>query len=215
VTGTVRDGAGRPIAGAQVVADHMLYQAVYVLGTTDAEGRYRLDLGQQIGSWRVNASLLRSYHGRTYRVPLHSDTDVPFAGIDGAVRHFTWRLTGETHQGTAYGVPAWVYVNASPDNTVDLVRYPDVEMTFTPVGPLIDGSAGQRVVVRLTDGFRVEDLPLGRYAVTARWVPADGAPRAMAVRVRGTDAYTASAVADWPADSDGRVEVLELEVRVP
>jgi hypothetical protein len=215
VAGTVRDAAGRPIAGAQVVADNVLYQTVYVLGTTDADGRYRINLGQQIGGWRVNASLLRPYNGRTYRVPLHPDTDAAFAGVDGAVRHFTWRLTGETHEGTRYGVRAWVYINESPDRTVGPVLYRDVEVTFTPVGPLIDGSAGQPVVVRLDDGFRVQDLPLGRYAVTARWLPAGGAARAMAVRVRDTGAYTPMVVADWPADSDGRIDVLELEARVP
>ncbi len=215
VTGTATDAAGRPLGGVQVVADNVLFQNVYALGATDAAGRYRIDVSQPIGSWRMNAHLMRPYNGRTYRVPLHPDTDAAFAGVDGAVRHFTWRLTGETHEGTRYGVRAWVYLNESPDPAVGTVLYPDVEVTFTPAGPLVDGSAGQPVVVRLTDGFRVEDLPLGRYTVSARWIPAGRAVRAMAVRVRDTGAYTASVVADWPTDSDGRIEVLELEVRVP
>jgi hypothetical protein len=58
-------------------------------------------------------------------------------------------------------------------------------------------------------------VPLGRYAVTARWVPAGAAPRAMVVRVRYADDYAPSVTADWPAESDGRPDILELETRLP
>src|SRR3546814_18808349 len=48
----------------------------------------------------------------------------------------------------------------------------DVELTLTPSGPLIDGSEGKTLVLRQGDHYWVqfgylEDIPIGRYTVTA------------------------------------------------
>src|SRR3546814_12056742 len=48
----------------------------------------------------------------------------------------------------------------------------DVELTLTPSGPLIDGSEGKTLVLRQGDHYWVqfgylEDIPIGRYPVTA------------------------------------------------
>ena len=181
VRGTVVDAAGRPLAGVQVFADNTLYYNANAIGVTDAQGRYRVDVREPIGTWHVSARLERTYHGRTYEFDLHPDNDAAFPGVDGAVRNFEWRLSGATPTGDDYGARAYVYVNASADGTVH-PAYSDVEVTFTPDGPLPDGSAGTPVTARL-ETFRVEDVPLGRYVVTADHAPAAGARRAMEVRV--------------------------------
>jgi hypothetical protein len=212
VTGTVVDAAGQPLAGVEVYADNTLYYNMNVIGYTDAQGRYRIDVRQPIGTWRVGARMRRDYNGRTYQFDLHPDVANAFPGVDGAVRNFAWRLTGRTPEGTWYGVATWVYRNWAPG---EYVSDHDVELTFTPVGPLADGSTGQVGVVRLQGNY-VSNIPLGRYRVTARWVPQDGrAARPMGVRVRDANTYTESTIVDWPVTSDGRPREAEIEVYLP
>jgi hypothetical protein len=177
VTGTVVDAAAGRSPASRFYADNTLFYNTNAIGYTDAQGRYEIDVRQPIGTWRMGAHLKREYNGRTYRFDLHPDNDRAFPGVDGAVRNFDWRLSGETPNGGRYGARAYVYVNEAADRDI-MTQYKDVEVTFTPVGPLADGSAGRAMTVRLAT-FRVEDVPLGRYAVTARWVPAGAAPRAM------------------------------------
>jgi hypothetical protein len=212
VTGTATDAAGRPLAGVQVFADNTLYYNTNAIGVTDAQGRYRIDVSQPIGTWRMSAYHMRTYNGRTYRLDLHPDSSHAFPGVDGATRNFTWKLFGVTAEGGWYGVQAYVYRNLSSDGTVK--PWPEeVEVTFRPVGPLVDGSTGQPGVVRL-EGLRVNNIPLGRYEVSARFIPADGRPpRPLEIRLLNTRSYTSSVVADWEVDRDGRARVLELEVR--
>jgi hypothetical protein len=114
VTGTVVDAAGRPLAGAEVFADNTLYYNTNVIGVTDAQGRYTLDVRQPIGTWRVGAHLRREYNGRTYKLDLHPDTARAFPGVDGAVRNFSWRLIGRTPEGGSYGVATYVYHGWAP-----------------------------------------------------------------------------------------------------
>ena len=212
VTGTVVDAAGRPLAGVEVYADNTLYYNTNVIGYTDAQGRYKLDVRQPIGTWRVGAHLKREYNGRTYQLDLHPDAARAFPGVDGAVRNFDWRLIGKTPEGGSYGVATYVYRNWAPG---EYVAVEDVEVTFTPVGPLVDGSTGQVGVVRLQGNY-VSNIPLGRYKVTARWAPRDGrAARPMGVRVRDANSYTESTTLDWPANADGRPREAELEVYLP
>jgi hypothetical protein len=212
VTGTVRDGAGRPIAGAQVVANNTLDHNSEALGITDAQGRYSIDTREPIGTWRVSAHMMHAYNGLTYRVDLHPDSTHAFPGVDGATRNFTWRLSGVTPEGGWYGVQAYVYSNVSSFGQVR-PQPTEIEVTLTPVGPLVDGSTGQTIVKRL-EGIRVDNIPLGRYEVSARFIPADGSPpRPLEIRVLDTRSYTSAVVADWQVDFQSRPRVLHLEVR--
>jgi hypothetical protein len=212
VTGTVVDAAGRPLAGVEVYADNTLYYNLNVIGYTDAQGRYKLDVREPIGTWRVGAHLRREYNGRTYQLALHPDTARAFPGVDGAVRNFSWRLIGRTPEGGSYGVATYVYHGWAPGQ---FVSQSDVEVTFTPVGPLVDGSTGQVGVVRLQGNY-VSNIPLGRYRVTARWAPQDGrAARPMGVRLRDTGPYTDSTILDWAVNAEGRPREMEIEVYLP
>lgn len=93
------------------------------------------------------------------------------------MRNFTWRLTGQTAEGPIGGT-VWIH----PDwGGVDYDTN-DVELTLTPVGPLLDGSSGKPLTWRLGEDYTREDVPVGTYTLTARHVSPGGVGRPMLVR---------------------------------
>jgi hypothetical protein len=181
VTGTVRDAAGRPLAGVQVFADNTLFYNTNAIGVTDAQGRYRIDVSQPIGTWRMSAQLTREFEGRTYRFNPQPTVNDAFAGVDGAVRDFTWRLDGRTPSGGHYG--ARVYTRVLPVGFLYDSDDNHVEITMTPVGPLVDGSTGTPRTIRGDSDFAAYHVPLGRYRITARYAPPGVPPRDAVLRV--------------------------------
>lgn len=150
---------GQPLADVDIVVDETVSYDANLTTTTDDEGHYELEVPD--GSWRVWATHHPLYLGRTYELDLHPLDDDSFAGADGAVRDFEWRLEGEkpaplsgTHGGTVYA-----YVDSS------IARAEDLQLTFEPVGPLIDGSVGETVVRTPDAGGMIEDVPLGQYRI--------------------------------------------------
>ncbi|GHF45563.1 hypothetical protein HNQ07_002280 [Deinococcus metalli] len=188
MTGTVKNAAGQPIAGAEVWADNTLYYNMNALGTTDAQGRYTIALPRdQIGTWRAGGRVKTKYAGQWYDLSLVPDSGVAFATDAGAVRHFTLRISGERPDGGEYGGKLYPYFGGAGGD-FDMDR---VEFTLTPDGPLIDGSAGQ-VLKRHLDDTMVRDIPIGEYVVTARYVPDGGPARPMVLMGRDESAYSPS-----------------------
>ena len=166
--GTVSDAAGKPISGAEVWADNTLYYNMNALGSTDAQGRYSLPLPHdQPGTWRPGGRFKTQYNGQWYDLSLTVDNEAAFATDSGAIRHFTLRISGERPGGGFYGGKVWPYFS-SHGGDFDMAQ---VEYTLTPDGPLIDGSSGH-TLKRFLVGSVLPDVPLGRYQVTARYVPA-------------------------------------------
>ncbi|THF87825.1 carboxypeptidase regulatory-like domain-containing protein [Deinococcus sp. KSM4-11] len=185
MTGTVKNAAGQPIAGAEVWADNTLYYNMNALGTTDAQGRYTVALPRdQIGTWRAGGRVRTKYAGQWYDLTLVPDTEAAFATDAGAIRNFTLKISGEIAGGGTYGGKLYPY--AGGDGDFDLNR---VEFTLTPDGPLIDGSAGS-VIRRFLDDRMVRDIPIGKYVVTARYVPPSGPSRPMVLMGRDEDVYS-------------------------
>jgi hypothetical protein len=174
VVGRIKDTQGNPMPNILVSVGHTLNGSAGMLGTSNVNGRYKVPL--KTGSWRAYAYLEREYNGRTYKIDLHPDTYDAFDG-DGAVRNFEWRLTGEKPfaPGTYYG--GSVQLAFDPNGGHSDIHHVDV--TFTPVGPLIDGTAGQPLTRRSTDdplgkyASYITDVPIGRYRITARYRPTD------------------------------------------
>jgi hypothetical protein len=212
--GVVLDSQGRPVAGAKVFADHTLYYDTNAIGVTDAGGRYRIDVRNPPGGWHATAQLERQYNGQRLGFDLDADDDAPFGGATGAVRNFTWKLSGRRHDGGDYGSKVIAYR--------DLVGAADlearfVELTLEPVGPLVDGSEGRTITARLEntpDGDAVPDVPVGRYRVTARYAPDGEAASALTVRPRNTGAYAASVTVDFKPLTSTILRV-ELDVNRP
>jgi hypothetical protein len=186
LVGRITDMQGNPLPNILVYAGQSPYASTGQMGTSNANGRYKVPL--RTGSWRAYAFLEREYNGRTYKIDLYPDTYDAFDG-DGAVRNFQWRLTGEkpSGPGTCYG--GSVQLAFDPGGGHDDIH--NVDVTLTPVGPLIDGSAGQPLTRRSPDDPRgqyysyLTDVPIGRYQVTARY-----RPTGKALKVRNMDDFS-------------------------
>jgi hypothetical protein len=204
VKGSVTDAQGHPLANVQVFADNTLYYNTNAIGITDENGFYSIDVSEPMGTWHMSAQLETQYQGESYTFSLHPDNDNPFPGADGAIRNFEWRLSGETPQGYFYGAVMWVYADYSDYSLL----LENVEMTLTPDGPLIDGSTGETIVHQ---GAYLEDIPVGRYRVTARYLP-EGEP--LWVRLRDTGDYAESVTALIKKNQMSEI-MLELQVISP
>ncbi len=84
-----------------------------------------------------------------------------------------------------------------------------LELTLTPDGPLIDGSAGKTIT---SIGDLVEDVAAGRYTYSARYVDPGEPARDLEIRVRDTGDYAATVTADFEQISTTGQQ-LELQVR--
>lgn len=181
--GYVTNGQGAPLEGIEVFADNTLLYDSNILGVTDANGYYRLELPAVATTWNAGAYVRPSFEGQTYEFDLVPDNENVFAGVDGAIRNFTWKVSGTRPDGTSY-YGSFVYVYG--DYTTANFNVDDVELTLTPEGPLIDGSTGE-AVVRQPEGGQIVDVPIGRYTISGRYVDASGAEREVLLADRDGD----------------------------
>jgi len=173
VTGIVLDTRNEPVVGAAVLLESRLFRASYLRGTTGKDGSYRIKA--QPGAWDAKASITRNYHGKTYTLNLQPDNTDTFSD-EGAVRNFVWKLEGRT-PGNEYGYyGGFIQLSLGIDFDGGLE---DITLTLTPDGPLIDGSTGKTLHLRLgdhywVDPYQIEDIPIGRYTVEATLRNGDG-----------------------------------------
>ncbi len=182
-TGKATDTAGKPLANVEIVANNTQFYNSNILGRTDKDGQYRLQLSP--GSWYVRGTVSVQYDNRTYVLDLHPETDGAFASTEGAVRNLRWKLTGA--KPTEFGATGYYggLLEVYADNFFDTDQ---LELTLEPVMPLIDGSTGQKLLRRLQGGSigQTNDVPLGRYRITARYLPTG---QALKLRLRNEGSY--------------------------
>lgn len=206
--GSAVDTQGRPLADVEIVVDNQLLSDSNETGKTGSDGRYRIELPQIAATWRVSATHAVEYHGKTYSFPLHPNDDSAFAGNTGGVRNFQWKLKGKRPDGGFYGAFVVGYTEVG-DSSIDIK---DVELTLVPDGPLVDGSEGETVTgkfVSTGDGDAVQDIPLGRYTISAK---TGGAPLMIRIRNGGTS-YETSITSDFDAPY-GSLSIYNLEVEL-
>ncbi|MEU8133998.1 carboxypeptidase regulatory-like domain-containing protein [Streptodolium elevatio] len=190
VKGRVVGTDGKPIANAEIVVDNqLLYDSNLVLAT-DAHGEYRAELPPIAATYRVTASFKTSYEGEKATFPLAPDDDAAFAGNQGAVRDFTWKLTGKRDDmpDMYYGGSVTYYLGATNPVDDSYADSANVRLMLTPVGPLVDGSAGKPVTTepeQTGNGWEVRDVPVGRYRITAVYA-ADGRRQPLKVQLRNS-----------------------------
>lgn len=163
--GTAVDAAGKPLAGAKVVIESSAVGGLVtsVTATTDAKGQYDVAVPDGVckvveATYKVrsnDADLNLELH------PLDGERE-HFPAAKGNVEHFVLRTHGERKSGAVRAL--WFSQVIPPGGTI--------EVTLTPVGKSLDGSDGYTFVIRLANknggDFTFENVPVGRYTMTAR-----------------------------------------------
>ncbi|RTE06479.1 hypothetical protein EJQ19_22880 [Paenibacillus whitsoniae] len=211
VKGYVRDANGNPLAGVSIFADNTLLYDSNILGVTDEEGHYLLELPELATTWRMGGKYTTTYNNKTFNFDLVPDVDQPLAGKTGAVRNFTWK----NDSGKIYIYPSF----AGFDDSLPEFDMNDLEITLTPVGPLVGGSAGQTIVKHagpVAGGAGVDSIPIGKYKATARWMPEGHAPIAMQIGVANVskETYADSVEFDFKQSQYSSAYLGELNVRL-
>ncbi|NBD28353.1 stalk domain-containing protein [Paenibacillus glycinis] len=186
VKGYVRNALGQPLKGVEVIADNTLLYNSNIIGVTDGNGFYRIELEKIATSWSMTADYKPEYNGKDYTFHMEPEVATPFAGKTGAVRDFT--LTEVNGQ-------IFVYQYLQSDYSLPDFKLSDLEMTLTPIGPLLDGTTGETIVKHVGSvdgGLGLGDIPIGRYKATARWLPEGHDPIPMLIRINYTGEYAES-----------------------
>jgi hypothetical protein len=183
VKGIVKNIEGSAIVNAKVVIEHTVYYASYVYATTNNKGEYYTEVPG--GSWKASVQIERTFAGKQYQFGLHPDDDAAFNGTAGAVRNFTWKLSGAKPAGGFYGSNVAVYTEPGSSLLVT-----DIELTLIPDGPLINGTAGAVITKKLFDigggEDGINDVPIGKYIITAKNTATN---QPLQVRYRNTGNY--------------------------
>ena len=193
VKGFLRNAQGSPIPGITINADNQLFSDSNLGAVTDENGFYRIELAQLPTTWVMSTSFSLEYNGKQQRFYLKSDVDKPFAGSSGAIRNFTLKdVIGHIEIHPDF----WSF-----DDSLPQFETTDLEITLTPVGKLFDGSAGKTITTNAealsTGGHGVDNIPLGRYKISATWKPEGHAPMPMQLRITGTSKFAQSLEFDF------------------
>ena len=220
-TGKAVDGQGKPLADVHVdivgtasaKVEFRSYQP-----TTDASGTYRqADLTP--GTYTLKAWRDVSYNGKAYKLPLASPQGSHNQQLDsaeGIVRDFVWKISGPKPGATStdghgafYGGTVLIYGADYVGTPIAASEGAEIVVKLVPSGPLMDGTAGAPITASAPFAKtgnklkQLDDVPLGRYTVTAEVKDAGGATKPLRVLVQngpsGTEDahYTASTTLDF------------------
>ena len=209
VSGRVLDTNGKPLPNADITVNNTQFYNNTILGKTDANGRYSLPLTP--GSWYVRGTITIRFDNKNYTLDLFPETAGAFAGTDGTVRNLRWKLTGEKPK--EFGMSGYYGGSLEVYGAIgDFFNTDNVLFTFEPVGPLIDGSTGKTLTYKSNEA---KDIPLGKYTVTARYLPTN---QPMVLRQRNANqTYLKSITAGFDpayAGAEGSYQ-MTLEVKLP
>lgn len=240
VTGTVFDAQGRPLAGAGVLISGTTFaqgQRTDFETTTGADGTYAVRVPD--GRYQAKAWVNVEYGGAFFSRLLHPLSGNPYSEIDsseGGTLDFQWRLSGLSAYSTPPGEDDTDFYGASIDFSycglpadaycdAKYEAFPDapipggsvVEVRLTPVGPLIDGSAGETIVRQFRVAEQDAEYPYGGAPNQPADYPGGGGGRTVLGEgwaYHGIDlndiplgSYALSATATLP---DGRQQSLRL-----
>jgi hypothetical protein len=199
--GMVKDAAGKPLAGANIVVQSSAMGGLRtsVETKTNASGLYEIQVPVGVGQV-VNADYRVRYNGKSYTLPLRpvdGERD-HFNSKQGHIENFVLHTWGVADQDAVENTPQygsyyygahlrvqWFLNEMSEDATI--------EVTLKPQGPLMDGSAGRTLVFRLplkgSSERYLNNIPIGRYVMSARiWDNGDALPLRMEKLFSGVEA---------------------------
>lgn len=169
-TGKVTNADGSPYPGVKIVVDNTMIYNSFVATTTDAKGMYKVKL-PAVGTFLTTASIEKTFNGKKYKLDFHPDNIDEFS-IDGAVRNFSFKLTGKRPDDLGYYGGT---INVDKDVMSQIYDSENIELTLTPVGVLIDGTTGN--ILKLKPGApntenygKLVDVPIGRYNISAEYI---------------------------------------------
>ncbi|GAB4014653.1 carboxypeptidase-like regulatory domain-containing protein [Spirosoma koreense] len=171
--GKVTDPQGKPLPRATIFVDHTVFTGDGPEVTTAADGTYKVQLVEFAGEWIAKGFILKQYNDHVYKIALDPENIDPFTSDEKPVRNFQWKLTGhipDLSLDLYYGGTMEMFRDLNADGLWD---NENVEFTLTPVGPLIDGSAGSVLKLRAKKRYDdlIKDIPMGRYKITAVYKP--------------------------------------------
>ncbi|WNR46182.1 copper amine oxidase N-terminal domain-containing protein [Paenibacillus roseipurpureus] len=208
--GYVRDMQGHPLSDIVVYADNTLLYDSNIIGVTDENGHYEIELPQLATSWSMSADITKSFNGKKYKFHLEPENEVPLTGSKGGVRNFTWT----DFNGQIYIYPFFT----SSNDSMPEFDLSDLEVTLTPVGPLLDGSTGQTIIKRggpVIGGGGIDGIPIGKYKATARWMPEGYAPIPLQISDGGVYSNSVEFEFREPNGVNTSKYLSELEVKIP
>ena len=170
VKGRVVDSQGKPVANAEIVASSTDWYNKTSTAYTDANGNYSLSLpnGVAEGSYTASGTVTVNYHSKNYKLALYEEDSRVFSAYDGAVRNFVFRLTGK-RTADANNTDSPLGARLEVHHGLDNVVWGNLEITLEPVGPLVDGSTGKKIVTTMpANDYSIYDIPVGQYKITAR-----------------------------------------------
>lgn len=190
VRGYVKDRTGKPLPNAAIGVRASYLAGMYsgAQGKTDAQGFYEFAVPKGAAHF-YNAGYALEWGDGLAALGLHpADGNLDsFVTTNGAVENFVLLPYGITNRenvqnnsllsASYYGGSIYIdyYAREKNDNSPmagSILEDSILEITLTPEGALLDGSAGQIIVVRNTIGFRgnfkINNIPLGRYQISAK-----------------------------------------------
>ncbi|RYU93838.1 carboxypeptidase-like regulatory domain-containing protein [Emticicia agri] len=198
--GKVTDPSGNPLSKATIYIDNTVFKGRGAEVTSSADGSYKIAMVAGLGQWVAKGYILKQYNGRVYKILLHPENNDSFSQEEKPVRNFQWKLQGQQPDlslNLFYGGSAELYKDPNEENMNDTEN---VEFTFQPDGALIDGSQGKTLKFRggkagTQNRNRLIDIPIGRYKVTAVYLPTG---KALKVKdAWNDDPYASSAIIEF------------------
>ncbi|MFZ4261699.1 carboxypeptidase regulatory-like domain-containing protein [Sphingobacterium sp. HJSM2_6] len=157
LVGEATDRSGNKLSGVQIIIDNSLLFNQHLSTITNEEGQYSLEI--PVGSWYAFAKFSKHYHGQAYQLYLHPENTAGF-GREGGKRNFTWMLTGQRPAPLTGNYGGLITFDHSVGTYIDESK---IEVSLTPITPLIDGSMGKKITCNLLEEAVLHDIPLGRY----------------------------------------------------
>lgn len=187
VQGQVLDTRGQPLEGVTVWIKPVVTTGVAEV-RTDEQGRYEVEGLPPVG-YRAYAWLGVTYQGQKYcyrlAQPKTSEYN-PFVPKAGVVRNFQWKLSGrvpdwddESSNLGYFGGSMSLMQGGFQDRWA--TQQDQIELRLTPLGKLIDGSAGKALTTTAPARGMVLDIPIGTYRVAATFIDKAGQREALAV----------------------------------
>lgn len=196
VRGRVVDGAGRPVAGAEIGAYYRSYGGGQKMGggsyarqaVTGADGRYSIPLnGLPPGEYLASGSY--------QSIDLVPENDRTFASNAQTTRNFTYRLV-ESSESNSYGNGAILAVSNAFGDFTDLAG---LELT---VRSRETGQVYTKTVRSTGEGYAITGLPFGAFDVTARL---NGRPMRIKPQRDASGPFTASTILSVSKSDPSRV----------